>query len=88
MLFYDVKNLDFVCAWYKKASDYICGTRIEVAFVSTNSIVQGETVSRFWQFMNSDIINFAYRTFIWDSEAAAKAHVHCVIIGFAKFNRN
>ena len=88
MLFSDVKNLDFVCAWYKKASDYICGTRIEVAFVSTNSIVQGETVSRFWQFMNSDIINFAYRTFIWDSEAAAKAHVHCVIIGFAKFNRN
>lgn len=88
MLFPDVKNLDFVCAWYKKASDYICGTRIEVAFVSTNSIVQGETVSRFWQFMNGDIINFAYRTFIWDSEAAAKAHVHCVIIGFAKFNRN
>lgn len=88
MLFSDVKNLDFVCAWYKKASDYICGTRIEVAFVSTNSIVQGETVSRFWQFMNSDIINFAYRTFIWDSEVAAKAHVHCVIIGFAKFNRN
>ncbi len=88
MLFPDVKNLDFVCAWYKKASDCICGTRIEVAFVSTNSIVQGETVSRFWQFMNGDIINFAYRTFIWDSEAAAKAHVHCVIIGFAKFNRN
>lgn len=57
-LFPDVKNLDFVCAWYKKASDYIRDTRIEVAFVSTNSIVQGETVSRFWQFMNGDIINF------------------------------
>ena len=87
-LFPDVKNLDFVCAWYKKASDYIRDTRIEVAFVSTNSIVQGETVSRFWQFMNGDIINFAYRTFIWDSEASVKAHVHCVIIGFAKFSRN
>ena len=87
-LFPDVKNLDFVCAWYKKASDYIRDTHIEVAFVSTNSIVQGETVSRFWQFMNGDIINFAYRTFIWDSEASVKAHVHCVIIGFAKFSRN
>lgn len=87
-LFPNVKNLDFVCAWYKKASDYIRDTRIEVAFVSTNSIVQGETVSRFWQFMNGDIINFAYRTFIWDSEASVKAHVHCVIIGFAKFSRN
>lgn len=87
-LFHDVKNLDFVCAWYKKASDYIRDTHIEVAFVSTNSIVQGETVSRFWQFMNGDIINFAYRTFIWDSEASVKAHVHCVIIGFAKFSRN
>lgn len=88
MIFPDVKNLDFVCAWYKKASNYIQNTHIEVAFVSTNSIVQGETVSRFWQFMNGDIINFAYRTFIWDSEASVKAHVHCIIIGFAKFNRN
>lgn len=49
-IFPGVKNLDFVCAWYKKASDYIRGTKIEVAFVSTNSIVQGETVSRFWDF--------------------------------------
>ena len=86
-IFPGVKNLDFVCAWYKKASDYIRGTKIEVAFVSTNSIVQGETVSRFWDFMQDDIINFAYRTFVWDSEASVKAHVHCVIIGFAKFSR-
>lgn len=86
-VFPGVKNLDFVCAWYKKASDYICGTKIEVAFVSTNSIVQGETVARFWNFMKDDIINFAFRTFVWDSEANIKAHVHCVIIGFAKFSR-
>lgn len=87
LLFKDVKNLDFVCAWYKKASDYIKGTEIEVAFVSTNSITQGETVSRFWDFMDGDIINFAYSTFVWDSEASLKAHVHCVILGFSKFNR-
>ena len=83
-LFPGVKNLDYVCAWYKKASDYITSTDCEVAFVSTNSIVQGETVARFWQFMKDDIINFAYRTFIWDSESAIKAKVHCVIIGFSK----
>lgn len=86
-LFPGVKNLDFVCGWYKKASDYISGTKIEVSFVSTNSIVQGETVARFWDFMQGDIINYAYKTFVWDSEASAKAHVHCVIIGFAKFAR-
>lgn len=87
-IFPGVKNLDYVCAWYKKASDYIANTKIEVAFVSTNSIVQGETVSRFWDFMRGDIINFAYKTFVWDSEASAKAHVHCVIIGFSKVSRS
>jgi hypothetical protein len=86
-IFPKVKNLDFVCGWYKKASDYITGTRIEVAFVSTNSIVQGETVGRFWSYLPDVVINFAYRTFVWDSEASQKAHVHCVIIGFAKFDR-
>lgn len=87
-IFPGVKNLDYVCAWYKKASDYIADTKIEVAFVSTNSIVQGETVSRFWNFMKDDIINFAYKTFVWDSEASAKAHVHCIIIGFSKISRS
>lgn len=87
-LFPGVKNLDFVCGWYKRASDYIKDTKIEVAFVSTNSIVQGETVSRFWDFMEKDVINFAHKTFVWDSEASVKAHVHCVIIGFAKFSRS
>ena len=86
-LFPGVKNLDYVCGWYKKAHDYIHGTRIEVAFVSTNSITQGETVSRFWEFMDDVHINYAYRTFVWDSEASAKAHVHCVIISFAMFSR-
>ncbi len=87
-IFPGVKNLDLVCGWYKKASDYMRDTKIEAAFVSTNSIVQGETVSRFWDFMQGDIINFAHKTFVWDSEASIKAHVHCVIVGFAKFNRS
>ena len=87
VLFKDVKNLDYVCGWYKKASDYIVDTKIEVAFVSTNSITQGETVARFWDFMSNNIINFAHRTFVWDSEASDKAHVHCVIIGFARISR-
>ncbi len=86
-LFPKVKNLDYVCGWYKKASDFIDDTKIEVCFVSTNSIVQGETVGRFWKFMNHDVINYAYRTFRWDSEASLKAQVHCVIISFSKVER-
>lgn len=85
-IFPGVKNLDFVCGWYKKANDYIKNTKIECGFVSTNSIVQGETVARLWKFLDFKI-NYAYQTFIWDSEANAKAHVHCVIIGFADFDR-
>lgn len=85
-IFPGVKNLDFVCGWYKKANDYIKGTKIECGFVSTNSIAQGETVSRLWNFIDFKI-NYAYQTFIWDSEANSKAHVHCVIVGFATFDR-
>lgn len=61
------------------------GTNIHTAFVSTNSICQGEQVPIFWKELLSlgVIINFAHRTFRWDSEASLKAHVHCVIIGFA-----
>ena len=70
LIFPGVKNLDFVCGWYKKASDLSVGTAIETAFVSTNSIVQGETVGRFWSFLPDDVINFAYRTFAWESEAS------------------
>lgn len=84
-IFPGVKNLDFVSAWYKIASDYIQDTIIQCGFVSTNSITQGETVARLWQFLNIKI-NFAYRTFIWNSEAKLKAQVHCVIIGFSTFD--
>lgn len=81
--------LDFVAGWYIKASMYIAKTKISVAFVSTNSITQGEQVSVLWKpiYEKYDIqINFAYRTFIWDSEATKKAQVHCVIIGFSNIN--
>ena len=86
LLFPGIKNLDYVCGWYKKASDYIQDTNTECAFVSTNSIVQGETVARFWPALKVKI-NFAYRSFVWDSEATQKAHVHCVIIGFSTSDR-
>ena len=86
-LFPGVKNLDFVAGWYKKASEYIQETNIECGFVSTNSITQGETVSRLWECLDVKI-NFAYQSFIWNSEATLKAHVHCVIIGFANKSRN
>lgn len=83
-------RLDYVAAWYRKASEYIQNSLIEVAFVSTNSIVQGEQVPILWQDLFTQfhiIINFAYRTFTWNSEAKDKAAVHCVIIGFSTFPR-
>ena len=86
VVFPKAKNLDLVSAWYKIASDFIQGTAIECGFVSTNSITQGETVSSLWRFLNIHI-NYAHRTFTWDSEAKVKAHIHCVIIGFAAFDR-
>ena len=86
-VFPKAKNLDFVTAWYKIASDYIQKTKIECGFVSTNSITEGETVATLWKYIDI-CINFAYRTFIWDNEAKQKAHVHCVIIGFAAFDRS
>lgn len=81
-----VGDLDFVCAWYKKAADLIQGKNICCAFVSTNSITQGGAVYNLWKplFEKYNVqIDFAYRTFRWDSEASIKAHVHCVIIGFS-----
>ena len=82
-------RLDYVACWYRRAADYIKCSKIQVAFVSTNSIIQGEQVPILWQdlFNKGVIINFAYRTFSWSSEASQKAHVHCVIIGFALFSR-
>ena len=78
-------NLDYVACWYKKASDYIINTQIRVALVSTNSICQGESVANLWKplFEQGIHIDFAHTTFIWDSEASLKAHVHCVIVGFS-----
>lgn len=84
-------RLDYVTAWYKKAAGYYADTKTECAFVSTNSIVQGEQVPILWQDLISNhhvSINFAYRSFLWNSEAAEKAHVHCVIIGFAGHDVN
>lgn len=78
-------TLDYVACWYKKASEYIKNTVIRCAFVSTNSICQGEQATNLWKpLMNMGIqILFAYRTFNWDSEASLKAHVHCVIVAFS-----
>ena len=84
-----VGDLDYVCCWYKKAADYIHNTEIKTALVSTNSITQGGSVTNLWKplFENYNIhIDFAWRTFIWDSEANIKAHVHCVIVGFSCSN--
>ena len=87
-IFNDVKNngnLDYVSCWYKKCSDFMKNTNIRTALVSTNSICQGEQVPILWKNLLNEgiIINFAYKTFRWDSEATLKAHVHCVIIGFS-----
>ncbi len=79
-------SIDYVGAWYYKASELIKDTNIKVALVSTNSITQGEQVAPLWETLFERFhihINFAYRTFRWDSEASLKAHVHCVIIGFS-----
>ena len=78
-------NLDYVACWYKKASDLMVGTSIRSALVSTNSVCQGETVANLWRplFDGGVHIDFAHRTFRWDSEAKIKAHVHCVIVGFS-----
>ena len=81
--------LDYVTGWYIKAAKFIQGTKIKVAFVSTNSIVQGEQTSILWgQMLNkyNIKIHFAHRTFKWSNEAKGNAAVYCVIIGFANFD--
>lgn len=77
--------LDYVTAWYRKSVDYIVNTGIAVAFVSTNSITQGEQVAVIWKplFEQGIKIDFAYQAFKWNSESSKKAAVHCVIIGFS-----
>ena len=83
-----VGDLDYVCCWYKKTIGIMAyNTKTRAALVSTNSICQGGSVTNLWKplFIQHNVhIDFAYRTFRWDSEADIKAHVHCVIIGFSK----
>ena len=79
-------KIDFVSAWYFKASQIMQNTSIRTALVSTNSITQGEQVASVWKPLYERFgihIDFAYRTFKWNSEAKNKAAVHCVIIGFS-----
>lgn len=82
-------DLDYVTCWFIKAGRYLQGTRARCAFVSTNSITQGEQVPIIWRILFDELklkIHFAHRTFKWTSEARGRAHVHVVIIGFAAFD--
>ena len=86
----NASNLDYVTCWYKKAAEYIKNTPIEAAFVSTNSICQGEQVPILWpELMNKQgmKVNFAHQTFKWWNEARDRAAVYCVIIGFGHKDR-
>lgn len=79
-------KIDYVAAWYYKAAQMMHGTNIRAALVSTNSVTQGEQVAAIWKPLKEMFgihIDFARRTFRWDSEASLKAHVHCVIVGFS-----
>lgn len=92
--FDNIKNsgvLDYVAAWYVKAAKFIQATKIKAAFVSTNSIVQGEQTSILWTHMLYKYgikIHFAHKTFKWSNEAKGNAAVYCVIVGFANFDTN
>ena len=81
-----VGEMDYVCAWYKKSSELMKGSEIRTAFVSTNSICQGQQVITFWKYMFEHYtlhIDFAHETFVWNSESNENAKVHCVIVGFS-----
>lgn len=80
-------DIDYVGCWFKKAADCMTkNPKVKTAFVATNSICQGMQVANLWAPIIGEgaLINFAWRTFVWDSKATAKAHVHCVIVGFSK----
>lgn len=84
-------DLDYVAAWYMKTGEYINNSSIHCAFVSTNSISQGQQPAILWTILLSKyklVINFAYRTFIWNNEAKHKANVHVVIIGFSQYDND
>jgi len=83
--------MDYVTAWYYKAAEFIQSTKIKAAFVSTNSIAQGEQVGILWSYLLANFnikIHFAHRTFKWSNEAKGNAAVYCVIVGFASFDTN
>lgn len=81
--------LDYVACWYRVAANYMQGTTAEAAFVSTNSICQGQQVTPLWKplFEMGIHINFAHRTFTWSNESADQAHVYCIIVGFSYIER-
>lgn len=83
-------TLDYVACWYKKAADYLDGTGNDVAFVSTSSICQGQQVAPLWKPLFGDgyVINFAHRSFVWNTEARNAASVYCVIVGFSQTERS
>ena len=86
LLFGKIKTVDYVACWYKKAVIYMQNNKnIHAAFVSTNSICQGQQVEPIWKplFEEGVFITFAHKSFIWNSETADKAHVHVVIVGFS-----
>ena len=78
-------KLDFVSCWYVRAAEFAEKGQTRCAFVSTNSVVQGEQATSLWKrvFSHGMKIDFAHRTFRWDNESFEKAHVHCVIVGFS-----
>ncbi len=78
--------LDYVACWYRKAADYARGSHARCAFVSTNSICQGQQVEPLWRPLFDDGvgIDFAHQAFVWNSEASDEAHVHVVIVGFSR----
>ncbi|MCL2075210.1 MAG: class I SAM-dependent DNA methyltransferase [Betaproteobacteria bacterium] len=85
--FKNAGKIDYVAAWYYKAAEYMQDMQIRAAFVSTNSITQGEQVAAVWKplfEMFGVRIDFCYRTFKWSNEAKGKAAVHCVIVGFSQ----
>lgn len=83
-------SLDYVACWHKTASEYMAGHHTRCAFVSTNSICQGQQVEPLWKplFENGVHIDFAYPTFEWDSQASDEAHVHVIIVGFSREHDN
>ncbi|MCQ2310015.1 MAG: methylase, partial [Bacteroidales bacterium] len=87
----NIGNMDYVSGWYLKAAKLMRGNNTRTALVSTNSITQGEQVANLWKPLFEDYgvhIDYAYRTFRWDSESNLKAHVHCVIVGFSACGNN